>query len=67
MACKYCQWKDKPVPIAYHGVDWPALYIDGAFLVVDVPVKKLFSAERKPLTSPINYCPVCGEKLGGDD
>ena len=68
MACEYCDWKDKPNPFFYHGIKFPAAYVDGALLAIEFWEKqRLFSEpKRERLTSPINYCPMCGRDLRDD-
>lgn len=65
MACEYCDWVEKPVPFFYHGPDFPVGYVDGDYLAVDICGKQrlFFEAKRTHLTSPINFCPMCGEDL----
>lgn len=69
MACKYCSWTDKPVPIFFHGVEFPVACVYGDHLAVDVWEKERIFSEpkRRRLTSPINFCPMCGRDLRGDD
>lgn len=46
MACEYCSWEDKPVPIFYYGLDWPVVYIENGLLVIDKYKELLFAQTR---------------------
>lgn len=67
MACKYCK-DENPTPLRSESGDWPGVVIIGRLLTLERTVSQWMESgityQRMTL---INYCPMCGRDLRGDD
>lgn len=65
MACEYC--KCPPVPLYFVGAGYPVVSVRRNSVEVIYYEQKLLKKTLIMDSKPINYCPICGRKLRGDD
>lgn len=67
MACEYCEGEE-PYPLIHKRDDWSEVYVVNGHIAMEKYTPQWRGCEvKEQMLKPINYCPMCGRDLRGDD